>query len=286
LHLLAFSSGNLRTVDRPRWIERAETAGRRDLVNDEERYLFDLRGYLVLRGVLSAAEVDELNRLVDEQRLPAPGEDIPSQRFVGFLDWGQPFRDLLDHPRILPVLTEVIDPAVRLDHYYGIHMRSGTSGLSLHGGGTPYDRSEYFHFRNGRMYNGLTVVSWMLTDCPEGQGGFAAVPGSHKSNYPCPKDIKTYTSASDCVVQVPAHAGDVLIFTEALTHGTHRWTAPHDRRSLLYKYGPGHLARAQSYAKWSGGLLEQLSPQQRRLLEPPYAHDRKRVVEAVAEGHG
>jgi len=37
------------------------------------QYLFDLQGYVVLKDVLSAAEVGELNRLLDGQGLSRPG---------------------------------------------------------------------------------------------------------------------------------------------------------------------------------------------------------------------
>jgi hypothetical protein len=202
---------------------------------------------------------------------------VQSQRFGGFLGWGQPFRDLLDHPGMMPYLKELLDPAVRLDHYYGIHMRQGTEGLKLHGGGTPYDRPEYYHFRNGQMFNGLTVVTWALSDVPAGQGGFACIPGSHKANYACPPPIRSYEGNPGCVIQVPMRAGDVLIFTEALTHGTHPWTAAHQRRSLLLKYCPGHMAWGGGYAKWPAEMLEQLTPDQRLLFEAPYFHQRKEI---------
>ena len=38
-----------------------------------QQYLFDLQGYLVIHNVLGAAEVAELNRLIDAQRLPIWG---------------------------------------------------------------------------------------------------------------------------------------------------------------------------------------------------------------------
>ena len=73
-----------------------------------QQYLFDLHGYLVIHNVLGAAEVGELNRLIDAQRLPSPRERI---RFGfaaglhgpdhGFLNWGEPFCRLLDHEAIL-----------------------------------------------------------------------------------------------------------------------------------------------------------------------------------------
>lgn len=251
-------------------------------MNDEERYLFDLRGYLVLEGVLGAAEVEALNTLIDAQHLSEPSEEVQSQRFAGFLLWGQQFRDLLDHPRIVPYLKELLDPAFRLDHYYGIHMRQGNVGLRLHGGGTPYDRPEYYHFRNGRMYNGLTVATWALTDVPAGQGGFACIPGSHKANYICPPEIRSFSRDPGCVIQVPMRAGDVLIFTEALTHGTHAWTASHHRRSLLYKYAPGHMAWGGNYGRWPDELLELLTSDQRLLFEPPFFNRRRPIADSDA----
>jgi ectoine hydroxylase-related dioxygenase (phytanoyl-CoA dioxygenase family) len=245
-------------------------------VNDEERYLFDLQGYLVVEGVLSTEEVAELNRLIDRQGLPEPDTLIESQRFGGFLDWGQPFRDLLDHPRVLPYLAELLGPAPRLDHAYGIAMRAGTEGLHLHGGGTPYDPAQHYHFRNEKLYCGLTVVTWALSDAAPGAGGFACIPGSHKSNLPCPGEIRHFrTNPACCVVQVPMNAGDVVIFTEALTHGTYPWSARHHRRALLYKYSPGHMTwgRAESVASRGEGYSER----QGLLLEPPYVHRRRPI---------
>ena len=38
------------------------------MIDETNRYLFDLNGYLVLRGVLSAAELAEINEIVDANR--------------------------------------------------------------------------------------------------------------------------------------------------------------------------------------------------------------------------
>jgi Phytanoyl-CoA dioxygenase (PhyH) len=246
-------------------------------MTDEERYLFDLRGYLVLPQVLGPSEVAALNALIDAQDLAPPDVSVESQRFGGFLAWDARFRDLIDHPRLLPYLKEVLGPALRLDHAYGIKMRAGSPGLNLHGGGTPYDPAQYYHYRNERMYCGLTVVAWALTDALEGHGGFCCVPGSHKSNLPCPREIRDYSRDAGCVLPVPMRAGDVLIFTEALTHGTLAWTAPHHRRALLFKYSPGH----QTWGRGNFGedVRDQATDQQRQLLEPPYVYKRRRFGE-------
>ena len=79
-------------------------------------------------------------------RFGSAGGGAPS--CPGFLNWGQPFADLLLHPKIVPFLTEFLDASgygVRLDRLYGMHMKeveqksgSGANGrrypMGLHQG--------------------------------------------------------------------------------------------------------------------------------------------------------
>ena len=73
-------------------------------------------------------------------------------------------------------------------------------------------------------------------------------------------------------------AGDVVIFTEAVTHGTIPWSADHDRRSVLFRMSPGNLAYAKGYNPWPESMLEGLTPPQRAVLEPPYHQRLQRPV--------
>lgn len=173
-------------------------------MNEEERYLFDLWGYVVLENLLCEEEIAKLNNLINQLKQPEPhNEDIYSQRFGGFLQLeSDAFRNLINHRRVMPYMKELIGDKFRLDHTYGILMNKGNLGLNLHGGGTPYIPSQYYVFRNGHMYNGLTVVSWALTDMLPGQGGFCCIPGSHKSNFACPPPFIPVTNDSQCMVEV------------------------------------------------------------------------------------
>jgi len=235
---------------------------------DEQRYLFDLQGFIVVRQALDAGILAELNQAIDAQQLAPPGDDFAGQLFSGYLAWSAVFRELLDHPAVHPMLTDLFEKRMRLDRYYGIRMRSGTSGLPLHGGACEaHDQSEFYTFRNGRMSSGIVTVSWALTDMGAGQGGFLCVPGSHKSNFPAPAG---WDHRHESVHHVELRAGDVVVFNNALLHGTHPWFAEHERRTLLFKYAPGHLAWSRVYLDWSEELRASLTPTQRTLLEPPY----------------
>lgn len=246
-------------------------------VSDTERYLFDLNGFLVVRDVLGADEVRQLDDVLDRQGLDALDDAARATKLEWLPTFGGPFLDLIDHPRILPYLIEFVDERVRLDHSYGIQMVPGSPGLELHG--FPDDRPRncaWYQVRNGCISAGLTVVSFALTDVSADDGGFVCVPGSHKANFPCPFLDEPADRQHPWLTHVELRAGDAVIFTEALTHGSLDWKGPGIRRALFYKYAPGESAWLSH--QWAPHELEPLTPRQRSLVGAPgvvYADTRK-----------
>ena len=251
-------------------------------MNDRQRYLFDLNGYLVLRGVLYRDTVDRvktaLRTNIEKPDDAASIVSMPdgSTRTINFLHWGQDFRDLLDHPAVTPILTELMSVGHRVDHYYGMHHPKGTGMLPLHGGGDAFD-SSFFQFKKGKMHTGLTVASWALSDTPPGGGGFACVPGSHKSNYPLPDFLEKFHANElvsleedpDFIREIPVKAGDVIIFTEALAHAAMPWSADEPRYAVLYKYCPAWAAW-QHHEPLPDSTRALLTPEQQSLFLAPY----------------
>ncbi len=266
-----------------------------------QQYLFDLHGYLVIENALSSDEVATLNRLIDEQNLPPPAEStrfgsaptlasslvkresaVPESMATagkaapvgsGFLDWGKAFCDLLDHPAITPVLRMRLGDAFRLDRLYGMNMSKGMSYGGLHadyGATAPQSDlrpGEYYAFRTNQIYEGFIVVAWSLSDAGGEHGGFCCIPGSHKSNYKLPRQIREEHDLSPAVVKPEMPAGSVILFTEALTHGTATWHAEHERRALLYKYCVSHLAWTSK--RVAAPTNVELTPRQEILLREP-----------------
>ena len=87
----------------------------------EEKFSFDLEGYLIIKNVLSADEVAEMNEIADRV-FPPEGDDTRYRRTSRVSLWGKPFKKLIDHPKVLPYLIELMGPKVRLDHDYCIFM--------------------------------------------------------------------------------------------------------------------------------------------------------------------
>ena len=246
-------------------------------MDDRQRYLFDLNGYLTVPGALSSAVLAELNGLMDERVARDVPAEATTHRFGDVLDWGPAVRRLIDHEPILPYLAEILGGDFRLDHDYADLIRSGKGpiGTRLHGGAVPYDPGQSYTFIEGRPRSGLLVVAYNLRDVGPDDGGFGCVPGSHKANLPFPEEWRELSEDRDGLVKaVTGPAGTAIIFTEAMTHGTLPWRGTGERRTLFLKYDPA--AYAWGAAFYDRDRWPDLTERQRAILESPNARYRGR----------
>ena len=247
-------------------------------MDEHEAYLFDLEGFLALEGALSASEVAELDDLLETRIQADVPADADTHRFEYPFDWSPAVRRLIDHDRLRPYLETILGEAYRLDHDYADLIRRGKGpiGCFLHGGGTPHTFAEWYDFRDGRPRSGLAVVAINLRDVGPGDGGFAAVPGSHKANLPFPADWRDLAVPRPFVRPVTGPAGTAVIFTEALSHGTLPWSGAGERRTLFLKFSPGALSWSATW--YDPERYPELTDRQRAILEPPNARYRGRRI--------
>jgi hypothetical protein len=264
-------------------------------MTDREKYLYDIQGFLVVREFLTPQEVDRLNAAFDANRdrmredgnSNTGGSPTLAGHKRGYFDgmlawehpWCEPFRDLLVHPKAIPYLDTLHGRGWRMDHSpFALFSTRGAEGLILHGPGHHYFGLAAYHYKNGQMRTGMVVLQYQLADVNEGDGGFCCVPGSHKANYPLPRELQLWQQDQELVLNIACRKGDLLIFDEATTHGTLPWRADHERRSLLYRYSPHYLHYAGGYHQTSfPGWVEELTEAQRAVLEPPYHYNRPLV---------
>lgn len=241
----------------------------------EEKFQFDLHGYLHLKSVLMPAELAVLDRLAEEQH-SVVREPLAERTVPRVLSWGDECLKLLDHPRVLPYLYGILGSRFRLDHDYGIFMQTGSSRGPLHGseGGMS---DWWYSCRNGEIRNGLCALIYFLTPARSGEGGFACIPGSHKSQFVAdiPRDVRNFERPATYLFQPAVEAGDAVLFTEALVHGTMPWHGASERRILVFKYGPGHCASSENYYDLES--MPTLTERQRLLLTPPSLYTRPEI---------
>ena len=263
-------------------------------MTEREKFLFDLQGFLVVPNFLSKDELESLNQSVDACE-DLKGKDGNSNTagsealagthkrgmFSGMLSWPKPhcipFRELIVHPKAIPYLNTMHGRGWRLDHApFILTSDYGTEGLVIHGStNRHFDGSQYYTYRNGQIRCGMVVLQYQLTDVEEGDGGLCVIPGSHKSNFSCPQEIRKWEQDHEIVYNIPAKAGDMVIFNEATLHGTLPWQRKdRQRRSLLIRYSPKYLHFAGGYydvtfPEWADELTEA----QRSVVDAPYTYN-------------
>ena len=97
------------------------------------------------------------------------------------------------------------------------------------------------------------------------------IPGSHKSNFPHPlagdygklERMDTLEGA----VEVHLKKGDAVLFVDGIMHGGASRTNPGERRVVIYRYGASWGSTRFGY-EYSQALLDRLTPERRKILQP------------------
>ena len=221
--------------------------------------------------MLSAEEIDQLN--ADYDRFHPSLGNPPQERvactdrhgntYEGQRFWSKAYADLADHPTMVPILEELLGnprwghahqclpeelrPKFRLDHH-NIHYRaplSAEEGAEAYKNGAP-------HLHGGAENWHITAVYELKTVGP-GDGGFGAAAGSQTpAGFARVRSMPGVGDAAraewtdspwtrkhpDWLPEVPIHrvegkAGDCILFTEKMTHGTVPWEGSDERRTLF-----------------------------------------------------
>merc|ERR1712100_145456 len=270
-------------------------------LEQEELFAFDLNGFIVVKNVFTEEEIEAMNAAVDaheremverkgqlrlggKKGAPLAGDgDTGRQDLGGMLAWpGEEkmlFRKMLAHPKLVPYYIALCGEGYRMDHLpLLIQQKKGADGFDFHGGRLNQDGSWIqglaYEFVNGRPYCHLLAASIALTTTRTGEGGYAVLPGSHKSNVPVPPDVMKMLKQTESVRNPEIERGDVLLFTEACTHGTIPWSGEGrdgKRRAVLYRFAPANMAYGRSYMpEWPKGTTDGMTDAEKAVLQPPF----------------
>lgn len=254
---------------------------------DLQDYLFDLRGYLILKQAVSAELVERLNQALDRyldleylqwrgnvQRFDNNGH--AGMELQNIVEGGQPFEELIDHPawhdRMLRYCGEQGSymEGLFIDECFASIRRSG-GYFPFHTGGEKGNMRGQYRFVDGYFRCGQVNILVALTDVGPGDGGTMIIPGSHKSNLPHPQvkagwDENQRIDAIEGAMEVHLQRGDALLFADTLAHGASTRTNPGERRVVIYRYGPRWGSTRYGY-QYSQALLDRLTPARRKILQ-------------------
>lgn len=261
------------------------------MISSMLQYLFDIQGYVVLKNVVSAEVLEACNRAMarieamDPAQYPDPllkytvrpdendAGDRPlaspadSELYISnILEGDAAFQPLIDLPEVIDVVRDVTGSSFRLNHTYGI-WRWGHGFTRLHHNGTPCLPYAQYRCCNGQIISNLTKAVFPMTDVGPQDGGFAVIPGSHKSNFTRP--WSDHPDDNPALVPVLAKAGDCIVFTEALAHGSTVNASGCPRRTVYLCYSAGWMpdwGGAELGLRFSKQLLGRLTESQAQIV--------------------
>lgn len=219
-------------------------------ISIEDRFHFDLSGFLMLRNVLTPAEceiyLNTLQKLEQQEYedawLKEKGPGRPTKetnrehqiRLNGLPRLNPIFDALIAHPTIVPYLNEFMG-APQLINTWSISKFQGSPQGGWHRGVPTTDYS----YRNGDIRSRMLNVVIFLTDNGPNDGCVVAIPGSHKSHFDLTwRDYKGLDMPG--AVPVTGKAGDVFMFSEATIHDGLPKTTDPVRTNLYYNYVHAH----------------------------------------------
>ena len=205
------------------------------------------QGYLAVPGVLSAAEVAELQRvtdeLVDASRGVAAHTDVydlepghsaaePRVRRIKSPDrQHEVYARTLRHPAILDIVEQLVGPGVRY--------QSTKLNLKAAGYGSPVEWHQDWAFYP-HTNDDILAVGVCIDAMNEANGGLLVVPGSHRGPlYDHHQDgwfVGAITGAevdTEQVVQLEGPAGGISLHHVRTVHGSVPNRSPRPRRLLL-----------------------------------------------------
>ena len=240
-------------------------------MNDEQRYFFDLKGWLVLPGLLTPQELAAVREHV--RRLRYERHSLPDyERF----ECGGAAQLLLDHPAVVGVLNEMVSyQPLATENCYGFrfdgafcrYRKAGEVDFDPHSGAGMYafvGNSHIYQSVPGRVHAGLTRVIWELNEVRPGNRASVLLSGSHKAAYPRPPSTNDVDHPLYESYACPA--GSAVVFTESVVHSYgSRWTDPDaERVAVLICYNTVN-------SKWHRGgpspwVVESLAPKRQTLF--------------------
>jgi hypothetical protein len=245
-----------------------------------EYWEFDLRGFVILRGVMDRAWLSAANAALDkfghnpevphvrsysgsgiavemfsDKSLEDPsvspllrGNGGARPRLRGLYElpppYCDPFIEMSANPAVMSRLRWMLGDGFSESMEPHAHVsRQGDAGQSLHapiGGPATLLRPA-----DGLPWHHSVNVQYVLRDSDRDSGGLCIIPGSHRARFPLPLPPPVNLEMS-AVEAAPCKAGDVILFLgDGVCHGTKAWAAEQERRVVIFNYAPQETSHAR-----------------------------------------
>jgi ectoine hydroxylase-related dioxygenase (phytanoyl-CoA dioxygenase family) len=218
----------------------------------------DVYGFTIVEHVLTPQEIEPIKQALIrcEQEVGTEHTFGGAARHVSNLPTLDPvFFPVIDHPRVLPILEQVLGKSLILGSLNARIVRPGDGEQKIHGD----IADEMLNLAAPVMMN--TV--WMLDEFTSENGATRIVPGTHRSGFAGPPDGMEVKYLH----QATAPAGSVLIFNGQCWHGGGRNRSDGNRHALFGHYRKSMLLfQYDPHDGFPPEWFALLTPRQKELL--------------------
>ena len=243
-------------------------------MTDEQRFLFDCHGWVLLPSILNAEQIDIAKRQILDHHEASLAKEKPfyDHYYLG------PAGDLLEHPQIVGFLQEVLQAPdrnpecydYRADGVFYQYRHAPHDGIPAHGGGPAVGPMFAYQCKNQRIYSGLTRVVFELNEVRHGQGGTLVLSGSHKANFHLPPGLQDKNCGHYSTYSCPP--GSVMIFTENCAHAGALWTDTlNPRMAIFYAYTRSETQYHKTNLPHS--VIEKMPKKRQTLFRGAWSHN-------------
>ena len=238
-------------------------------MTEAERFHFDLAGFLVRPGILTEDEVVEIRE--QSYKIKHEPESLPPEHREAP---GGPSSLLIDHPKVIEVLHEIIGPEIRVENVASVWRTKGEAHGDLHGGG-PRQIDPIFGYRvqDGKIHAGMVRVIFEFTDIRMEDASTHLIAGSHKASFRMHPDHMSLEEGkrSPFLKTYECPAGSAVFFTENVCHAGPVWERDEPRVTILHAYA--HLATHWHRLKIARAVLEGLPREKLAYFREPWIAD-------------
>ncbi|MCJ8329550.1 MAG: hypothetical protein HRT89_11295 [Lentisphaeria bacterium] len=247
-------------------------------LTEEERYQFDLKGWLAVPGVLTEEEIEPM--LEHARKLKFERETFPIRDQTTI---SGPLEALCDHPKVVGFMQEFVGSeemgSTGDDGGYSFRMEYSFMGWRLgkyasdswapHAGrSTKFSRgSHLFQYQSapGDAFSGFVQAVWELAPVEYGHGTHFLA-GSHKASFDRP-DAVTEDRTHPLWETYECPAGSIVFFSETTCHSGSKWdNQDHDRCAIFNTYNSIYCR----YHNWEPHVdhLAEMDPVRASLFRP------------------
>jgi ectoine hydroxylase-related dioxygenase (phytanoyl-CoA dioxygenase family) len=234
---------------------------------DEQRARLLEDGYLIVPDALTPEElapIREAARVAEarwREDLALPGVRRPDlEQVLGIMEHDPVLFDLLEHPRIFPLVRELLGPDVMmLDHDYFITPPGAEIPQGWH---FDFNMPAVDHPRSLLMVK----VFYVLEDIPENGGATLVLPRSHRTpleaempNAEIPEDLPG-------ALRMALPAGSAYLITGRTYHSAGNNRSGRHRHLLIYTYGHKWMRMWEEYRPSPALAARARTPMRRQLL--------------------